>query len=142
MISDAVNLASRIEDMNKEYGTALIISKNTYDSLRDPSDYAIRRMDRVLVKGKSHPVHIYEVFDADPPDLLEGKRLTLDIFENALSAYENKQFDSGLRQFNECLAICPKDQTVETYVRRCLDSISNTRPLMNYAEKAGESRHD
>ncbi len=53
VISDAVNLASRIEGMTKMYGAALLISEETYANLSDVSQYAIRTIDRVKVKGKS-----------------------------------------------------------------------------------------
>ncbi|EDN65142.1 adenylate/guanylate cyclase [Beggiatoa sp. PS] len=73
VISDAVNLASRIEGMTKMYGAALLISEETYARLNDVSQYAIRTVDRVKVKGKSEPVTVYEVFDGDAPHLIELK---------------------------------------------------------------------
>ncbi|HPP07400.1 MAG TPA: adenylate/guanylate cyclase domain-containing protein, partial [Syntrophorhabdaceae bacterium] len=65
VISDAVNLASRIESMTKNYKTPILISEHTYYSLRDPSIYGIRFVDRVKVKGKEQCQSVYEVFDAD-----------------------------------------------------------------------------
>ncbi|RKZ72807.1 MAG: hypothetical protein DRR19_31670 [Candidatus Parabeggiatoa sp. nov. 1] len=53
VISDAVNLASRIEGMTKMYGAALLISEETYANLSNVSQYAIRTIDRVIVTGKS-----------------------------------------------------------------------------------------
>ena len=51
VISDAVNLASRIESLTKEYGISLLISHLTFQSLADSNQYAIRLIDRVKVKG-------------------------------------------------------------------------------------------
>jgi predicted ATPase/class 3 adenylate cyclase/GAF domain-containing protein len=73
VISDAVNLASRTEGLTKNYGVSLLITHETFKRLRNPRDYAIRRIDEVKVKGKSEYVTIYEVFDADPPELKAAK---------------------------------------------------------------------
>ncbi|OQY56557.1 MAG: hypothetical protein B6247_03465 [Candidatus Parabeggiatoa sp. nov. 2] len=53
VISDAVNLASRLEGLTKNYGVSLLISHQTYSRLHNPADYAIRMIDQVKVKGKS-----------------------------------------------------------------------------------------
>ena len=67
VISDAVNLASRVESLTKNYGVSLLITQETFLRLENPSEYAIRTLDRVKVKGKSESVTVYEVFDADRP---------------------------------------------------------------------------
>lgn len=62
VISDAVNMAHRVEGMTKVFGVALLITENSFERLRDPAQYNIRCIDRVLLKGKSEPVTVYEVF--------------------------------------------------------------------------------
>ncbi len=59
VIGDAVNLGSRLESLNKQYGTRIIISEATRDAL--PDRYAFRPLGDVVVKGKTKPVSIYEV---------------------------------------------------------------------------------
>jgi adenylate cyclase len=59
VIGDAVNLGSRLESLNKEYGTRIIISEATRDSL--PPKYALKPLGAVVVKGKTQPVAIFEV---------------------------------------------------------------------------------
>jgi adenylate cyclase len=59
VIGDAVNLGSRLESLNKEYGTRIIISQTTRDSL--PPKYTFRPLGDVVVKGKTQPVAIFEV---------------------------------------------------------------------------------
>lgn len=61
VISDAVNLASRIEGLTKDYDVELLISQDTFDALADPAAYDIRPVDNVVVKGKTRPVAIYDV---------------------------------------------------------------------------------
>ena len=64
VIADAVNLASRVESLTKQYGTDLLITHHTYQALADTTRYQIRIIDRVIVKGKSEPITLYEIFDA------------------------------------------------------------------------------
>jgi class 3 adenylate cyclase len=66
VISDAVNLASRIEDLTKVYRAGLLMSQYTYEQLAEPEAYRIRPIDVVRVKGKTQPVAIYEVFQNNP----------------------------------------------------------------------------
>lgn len=61
VISDAVNLAARVESLTKEYRVDLLISQHTYDALADPAVYDVRPVDNVIVKGKTRPVTIFEV---------------------------------------------------------------------------------
>ena len=61
VISDTVNLASRIESLTKDYGVGLLISQFTRDELADPAAYDIRPIGSVLVKGRTQPVTIFEV---------------------------------------------------------------------------------
>ena len=72
VISDAVNLASRIEGLTKEYGVSLLISQQTFSQLEDANQYSLRLIDHVKVKGKSEGVSIFEIFDADLPEILKG----------------------------------------------------------------------
>jgi len=59
VIGDAVNLASRLESLNKDYGTRIIISDATRSRLTKP--FVVRALGDVVVKGKSQPVAVFEV---------------------------------------------------------------------------------
>jgi adenylate cyclase len=61
VVGDAVNLASRIEHLNKEYGTNILVSETTYQVVKDEFPRA-REVDRVRVRGRAQPVHLYELF--------------------------------------------------------------------------------
>jgi adenylate cyclase len=119
VISDAVNLASRIEGLTKEYSVQMLISHQTFSRLQNPNDYAIRMVDQVQVKGKSEFVTIYEVFDADPPEIKEGKLSTLKIYEEAMSLYHEKKVKEAGKLFEKCLQQNPEDKVAEIYLRRC-----------------------
>jgi len=119
VISDAVNLASRIEGMTKMYGATLLISEDTYMNLNDISQYAIRTVDRVTVRGKSEPVTVYEVFDGDAPHLVDLKMKTLNDFENGLIHYRQKAFSKAIPCFEQVLCTHPDDKAAQIYLNRC-----------------------
>ena len=103
VISDAVNLASRIESMTKTYGVSLLISETTYFQLQNPANYAIRIIDQVQAKGKSEPVTVFEVFNADPPQILDAKMKTMVLFRQGFKLYHRTKFAEAQAMFNEVL---------------------------------------
>ena len=120
VISDAVNLASRIEGLTKNYGVALLISHQTYSRLVNPAAYSIRMVDKVKVKGKSELVTVYEVFDADAEENRQGKLDTLEKFSEALRYYYDlHDIETSARLFAECLAQNPHDTVAKIYLDRC-----------------------
>ncbi|MDP8935767.1 MAG: response regulator [Cyanobacteriota bacterium] len=119
VISDAVNLASRIESLTKNYGVSLLITQQTFDGLTNPADYAIRVIDKVQVKGKSEWVTVYEVFDADVPEVKAGKLATLQLFTEALSLYNMNNFREAAGLFADCLRQNPGDKVARIYLGRC-----------------------
>jgi predicted ATPase/class 3 adenylate cyclase/GAF domain-containing protein/tRNA A-37 threonylcarbamoyl transferase component Bud32 len=119
VISDAVNLASRIEGLTKKYGVSLLMSHHTFSQLEDVNQYAFRLIDRLQVKGKSAEVSVYEVFDADPPKLREGKLITKTAFEEALLLYNLDSFRKAAKLFEEVLILNPEDRVAQIYLERC-----------------------
>ncbi|MBF0203986.1 MAG: adenylate/guanylate cyclase domain-containing protein [Desulfamplus sp.] len=119
VISDAVNLASRIEGMTKTYGVSLLISNDTYRSLTAPKKFELRKIDRVTAKGKSIPITIWEVFSSDPQNILKIKKSIEPIFQEARHLYQSRAFEEAHDLFLNCLARNPKDKTVQLYSDRC-----------------------
>ncbi|MCL1465033.1 AAA family ATPase [Argonema galeatum] len=119
VISDAVNLASRVEGLTKNYGVSLLITQETYSRLENPSQYAIRTLDTVKVKGKSELVTVYEVFDADPPEIKAGKLATLPLFSEALRIYSEGRLAEAARLFAECWHQNQGDRVAKIYFERC-----------------------
>jgi predicted ATPase/class 3 adenylate cyclase len=119
VISDAVNLASRVESLTKNYGVSLLITQETFLRLENPSKYAIRSLDTVKVKGKSEAVTVYEVFDCDRPEIKEGKLATLQLFAEALAIYSEGKFAEAGRLFAECWHQNQGDRVAKIYWERC-----------------------
>jgi hypothetical protein len=119
VIGDAVNLASRIETLTKSYGVSLLITQETFVNLENPNDYHIRLIDRVTVKGKSQEVTVYEVFDADLPEVREGKLTTRSDFEQGILFFYLNNFKDAQVLFERCLNIHPGDTVAQIYLDRC-----------------------
>lgn len=119
VIGDTVNLASRLEGETKTYGVALLISEHTLYALIDQQAYNIRLIDRIRVKGKIHPQSVHEVFDADPPGLLEAKKASLHLFEEAVACYHLRHVEQAMSLFRQCLAIASQDSVAALYLQRC-----------------------
>ena len=99
VLGDTVNLASRIEGLNRIYGTAMLVSAATMQQATG-EDFAWRRVDRVAVKGKTEPVEIYEPLglrSALPAETLESARR----YENALARYQDRHFEDAVRVRSE-----------------------------------------
>lgn len=124
VISDSVNVASRIENLTKNYGVSLLITHPTFMALGNANEYAIRIIDRVKVKGKSDAVTVYEVFDSDLPEIKAGKLRTKTTFEYGLMQYYLERYSEAARLFQECLHYLPMDKVAQIYLERCLSKMS------------------
>jgi PAS domain S-box-containing protein len=124
VISDAVNLGSRLERLTKSYGVSMIVSHHTFLQLDDPTEYAFRVIDRVRVRGKLKAVSVYELFDAEPPELREGKLATKREFEQAVLLYNQNHLAEAAALFEHCLLLNPNDTVAQIYRLRCQPHIS------------------
>jgi len=122
VISDAVNLASRLEGLTKIYGASIIVSNKTLEGLESRSDFNHRFLDRVQVKGKKKWVEIYEIFDSDGTDLVEMKLKTKQDFEHGIMLYQEQKFDEALDYFKQILKQNKRDKAAELYVKWCENS--------------------
>ncbi|WP_028842356.1 MULTISPECIES: CHASE2 domain-containing protein [Thermodesulfovibrio] len=121
-IGDTVNLASRLEGLNKFYGTKIIISESTFNGIVNKEQIFIRELDLIRVKGKKEPVKIYEVMEEDSPLISVVKD-----FEKALHLYRNCMFKEALKIFTYIHEEF-SDQVSSIYEERCKDYILNPPP--------------
>lgn len=118
VVADAVNLASRLEGLTRVYGSSISISEPTLSQLKDPDRYKHRFVDKVQVKGKKDPVSVHEVFDGDPPAVIELKEQTKDDFEQGLCLYYDRKFSEASVKFNQVLEKHPEDRAARIYLKR------------------------
>jgi adenylate cyclase len=115
VIGDHVNLAARLEGLNKYYGTMILASEFTAHDLQD--SYILREVDRVKVKGKKAPVSIFEVRGLGQPT--EEEALFLDTFQAGLSAFRQRRWQEAEKIFFDCLELCPDDGPAQLLLERC-----------------------
>jgi adenylate cyclase len=124
-IGDTVNLASRLEGLNKLYGTEIIISKSTLEGLA-PSQFFVRELDLVQVMGKEQPISIFELIDLHPGD---PERATLvNSFADALHTYRAQKFKAAWKKFADILQTFPGDRPSILYLKRCSEYIEQPPP--------------
>ncbi|MDM8568086.1 two-component regulator propeller domain-containing protein [Thiotrichales bacterium HSG1] len=123
VISDTVNVASRVEGLTKIYGTPLLITEQTYLRLKDPLEYHIRVIDAVQVKGKTEVVTVYEIYDADSAIGLELKDQTRDTFEEGFVLYHWGEYKDAKPLFEKVLEVNKDDLAAKVYLQRCTDKI-------------------
>ena len=119
VISDAVNLASRIESLTKLYGVEILITETIYRSIESPDNYPIRLIDKVKVKGRQERIIIYEIFSNDPENIQALKFASKTDFEQAIVLYQIKEFEKAKHLFKKCLTRLPDDKPVQLYIERC-----------------------
>ncbi|PIE70769.1 MAG: hypothetical protein CSA22_06380 [Deltaproteobacteria bacterium] len=115
IIGDAVNLASRLEGLNKVYGTRIIASESTAHQL--PPRIVTRELDIVRVKGKADAVTLYEICGTTsdvPPAIIDGYRQ----FENALHLYRNQEWDAAETAFQQVETRLGGDGPSALYIQR------------------------
>ena len=118
VVADAVNLTARLEGLSKTYGASIITSELTLTHLKDPDRFKHRFVDKVLVKGRKEPVSVHEIFDADPPLVVELKGRTKESFEEGLSLYYDRKFSEASVKFNRVMEIHPEDRAARIYLKR------------------------
>jgi adenylate cyclase len=117
VIGDGVNLASRLESACKQYHSSILISENTCRKLR--GTYQIREIDKVVVKGKSKSVSIYEVLDYHNDDTFPNLMEVVNNFKNGLMHYRLQQWDKAQEAFLTTLKLNNKDKLCQMYIDRC-----------------------
>jgi len=128
VVADAVNLAARIEGLNKMYGSYVSLSDETLSAMKESDRYRHRFMDKVRVKGREDAVTVYEVFEGDPAGLAELKEQTKSAFESGIQLYYGKKFAEASVHFNQVLEKNPGDLAARIYLKRCANYMVNGVP--------------
>jgi adenylate cyclase len=114
VLGDTVNLASRLEGVNKVYGTRILLSEETSRRVKD--SLLVRELDLVQVKGRGRPVTIYELVGAAASG---GSLAWLTAFAAGLEAYRRRQWQEATRAFAEVLQLKPGDRPAQVFIERC-----------------------
>jgi adenylate cyclase len=127
VMGDNVNLASRLEGLNKEYGTHILVSEQTLIAarrgLKDEQAYTVRELDAVRVKGKKEPVRLFELRSRGMPTVEEQP--LLDGYAEGLQLYRAQRFSEARLQFESLLQRFPHDGPCTLFIKRCDDMAAN-----------------
>lgn len=115
VIGDSVNLASRLESINKVYGTLIIISEETYRLAQGAIE--ARELDLITVAGKTEPVCIYELM-ARAGELESGRSELRELFAEGLAAYRRQDWNAAQTRFESCLRVVPDDGPARLFLER------------------------
>jgi adenylate cyclase len=116
-----VNLASRVEGLNKQYGTVLLATEPVRNAAGE--GFAFRRLDRVAVKGKTQGTLVYELLGA-ADEVGEKRRAQASRYEAALDAYFARDFAGAL----EALDALGEDPPSRVLAERCRAMIASPPP--------------
>ncbi|MCG8452064.1 MAG: CHASE2 domain-containing protein [Spirochaetales bacterium] len=115
-LGDEMNLAARLEGVNKIYGTRIIISGATERIIH--GEFITRQLDQVRVVGKENPVSIYEL-TCFREDFSDSHRQSFRVFHEARSYFLNQQWDEAEKRFQSVLSTLPGDGPSRVFVERC-----------------------
>jgi adenylate cyclase len=131
-LGDTVNLASRLEGLNKEYGTHILVNESTYTAVKD-SGILFRELDIIRVKGKLQPVTIYELvgklseLEQDPK--FGELRQRLQDFAAARELYRKRDWEQAQHAFQQILNRTPADGPSRMYWKRCQEYLFDEPPV-------------
>jgi adenylate cyclase len=130
-LGDTVNLSSRLEGLNKDYGTHIIVNETTYAAAQK-AEFVYRELDLIRVKGKTHPVMIYELIGRAGEESAYGSfadlQLRLDQFSRGRNLYRARQWEEAQRVFQIMIDKWPDDGPARTYWKRCQEYLFDEPP--------------
>jgi len=120
VISDAVNLASRIEGLTKMYGASLLMSEESFNIIEKKEKYYTRIIDRVKVKGKDKPVDVIEILNGNSERIINLKLSTNHLMKDGITRFRERDFRNAIKHFEEILSIDPKDKAANIHLQRSI----------------------
>ena len=123
VMGDTVNLANRLEKVNKYFGSQILLSEATHRLVK--GNFLVRELDRIRVKGRTQPVTLYELLGPQPegdqpPDLI--------LFAQGLEAYRLRNWQEALEKFQEILRLNPHDSPARLYHDRAMQFLKSPPP--------------
>ncbi len=119
VMGDHVNLASRLEGANKQYGTFIMISEFTHAYVKN--DFYTRPLDLIRVKGKEQPIEVFELI-AERGRTLDSTFLEmLSVYQRGVEAYRKRAWNEAIEFFEYALSLREDDMPSKLYRKRCLE---------------------
>ena len=119
VISDAVNTAARLEKLNKDFGTDIIITESVLNQINNINNYKFRYIGTILLRGKQNPLKIYEIYNHYDESIIELYEKTKQDFYQAISFFTKNHVREANEIFEEILKINPYDNPARYYHYKC-----------------------
>jgi class 3 adenylate cyclase len=119
VISDIVNLGSRLEELTKVYGADILVSEEVMEHLEDKEGFETRFLDVIQVRGKTIPVSVYEVLDGSDAEIRERKLTVYDDYKKGWDLFCDGRIDEAAEHFERVLEGNPGDRAAELFLGRC-----------------------
>jgi len=123
VMGDSVNLGSRLEGANKQYGSYIMVSEYTYEMAKN--DIETRFLDSIRVKGKKLPVKVYEVLEKKENGLPENRKKVIEAFNQGIECYLKQDWKKGIFYFENALSTDSEDGPSKVYLQRCQEYTNN-----------------
>jgi len=127
IFGDNVNLASRLEGINRVYGTKIIVSQSVYEAV--DRQMICRPLDIVAVKGKKKSIAIHELLAAKDEGGTEALASFCARFAEGIDEYRGQEWERALAVFEKLQEESPNDQPVKRYIKRCRNIINGSVTL-------------
>ncbi len=123
VIGDGVNLASRIEGINKDYGTRILLGERTRDAVHEVM--LTRPVDRVVVKGQSRAETLYELI-CERPTASKAQTALAEATDRAFGHFLAERWEDAAEAYGDCLEIRPDDPVAAVLRNRCREALDGS----------------
>jgi class 3 adenylate cyclase len=141
VISDAVNLCSRLQGLTRVYNSSILTTGQTLKMLAAPTRFRCRFIDRVRVRGKKETILLFEVLDGEPPAQRDRKLSYRSEFAQALRLYYGRSFAEALEIIKRLVRENPEDEILRIYRKRCELHVNLGTPKDWEGVEVFDSRH-
>ena len=124
-MGDAVNQAARFEPANKDYETLIMIGESTYELAK--KDIEARLLDKIIVKGKTVPIQVYELV-AKKDEISDDQRRVLELYDQGLQIHWKRSFEEAIDYFEQAVNIIPDDGPSLAMIARIKEYIEAPPP--------------
>lgn len=117
IISDAVDIVIRLEELTKFYGVSILISEQTLAQVDPATPLNVRFLDKVKVKNHRPAISIFEILDGEPEEIKALKLKTRPDFEQGVAYYQQQALSKAQRCFQQVLTVHPEDTVAQMYLK-------------------------
>jgi class 3 adenylate cyclase/HAMP domain-containing protein/MFS family permease len=129
VVSDAVNISSRLENLTKFYSSKILISMESLLEMENQTDFNFRILDKVKVKGKERFTSVVEILDGYDEEKLNNLLKTKIHFEQGLAFYIEKEFANAIKSFHKVIRLVSDDKASKIYIQRAEFYLKNGVPV-------------